>query len=396
MAERPIVFTGASLIRGGALIPDAFVVVRGENIEETGQGPLPEKYSGFERTELDGAYLSPGFIDPHCHGGGNADFMDGTLDAILTAARTHMRFGTTTIAPTTLTCPDDELFEFFGLYEEAKKVKENMPDLMGIHLEGPVIARSQAGAQPQEFIREPSAEYAEKVISEGHGNVIRWSMAPELPGALSMADRLSELGVMLSIAHTEADYDDVAAAAKHGFLHMTHFYSTMTAMHRVNARRVLGAVEAGYMLDDMNVEIIADGIHLPPEILKYVLKFKSHDKITLITDSMRGAAMPEGESWLGDKKHGIPVVIEDGVAKLPDRSAYAGSVATSDRLVRVMVREAGLSVPEAVMMITKNTAKLYGISDRVGSIEKGKRADLVVFDKDIKISRVYVRGKKVV
>ncbi len=392
--DRKTVFTGASLIRGGTLIPDAFVAVCGENIEEVGQGPLPEKYSGFEINELDGAYLSPGFIDPHCHGGGDADFMDGTLDAVLTAARTHLRFGTTTIAPTTVTCPDDELFGFFDLYEDAKKIKENMPDLMGIHLEGPVIARSQAGAQPQEFIRKPSAEYAEKVIREGHGNVIRWSMAPELPGALSMADCISELGVMLSVAHTDATFDDVIAAAKHGFLHMTHFYSAMSSMHRVKACRVLGAVEAGYMLDDMNVELIADGIHLPPELLRYVLKFKSHDKITLITDSMRGAAMPEGESWLGSRKHGIPAVIEDGVAKLPDRSAYAGSVATSDRLVRVMVKEAGLTIPEAVMMVTENTAKLYGIYDRVGSIEKGKRANLAVFDKDVKISSVYVGGQR--
>ena len=393
--DKKLLFTDASLLQGDRVLPDGYVAIRGETIAAVGQGPAPEAYHNFERVDLAGAYLSPGFIDAHCHGGGGADFMDGTLEAILTAARAHMRHGTTSIAPTTVTCPDAELFRFFDLYDQALAIRDAMPNLMGIHLEGPVIALSQAGAQPPEYIRAPSAGYAREVMEKGRGHIIRWSLAPELPGALEMADFLQSQGILLSIAHTEAMYPDVLRALDHGFTHMTHFYSSMPLLQRVHAQRVLGAVEAGYLLDEMHLELIADGKHLPPELLRLILKCKAHDHLSLITDSMRGATLPEGPSWLGSKDHGIPVILEDGVAKLLDHSAFAGSIATTDRLVRVMVQQAGMPVAEAVQLITENPAKLYGLFEKVGSIAPGKQADRVVFDQDIRIQQVYVRGTRV-
>lgn len=393
--QKQILFTNAALLQGDRMLSPGYAAIDGDTILAAGQGAVPEAFQSFEQIDLAGAYLSPGFIDAHCHGGGGADFMDGTVEAILTAARAHMRHGTTAMMPTTVTCPDEELFRFFELYEEALRTTENMPRLLGIHLEGPVIARSQAGAQPQEYIHTPSAAYARKVWEKGNGHIMRWSMAPELPGALDMADELKALGVFLSIAHTEAMFPDILQAMEHGFAHMTHFYSAMSTLRRVQAYRVLGTVEAGYLLDDMHIELIADGKHLSPELLRLILKCKAHDHISLITDSMRGAGQMEGSSWLGSKAHGIPVILEDGVAKLLDRSAFAGSIATTDRLVRVMVRQAGLSVPQAVQLITENPAKLYGVFDRLGSIAPGKQADLVVFDQDINIQQVYVRGCRV-
>ena len=198
-----------------------------------------------------------------------------------------------------------------------------------------------------------------------------------------------------SIGHTDAVYDDIVAAVQHGYTHMTHFYSGMSQMRRVNAFRVLGAVECGYLMDELHIELIADGMHLPPELLRLILKCKPNDKITLVTDSMRGAGMPEGPSILGSLQDGVPAILEDGIAKLPDRSAFAGSIATTDRLVRVMVEKAGLPLAEAVRMVTENTAKLYHIFDRAGSIEQGKQADLVVLDRTLSVLQVYVSGTRV-
>lgn len=390
------VFYNAKIIRGAGILESRYVAVSDGLIYEVGEGAVSDKFSGWEQVDLKGAYLSPGFIDAHCHGGGGHDFLDGTVEAIVGAARAHMEHGTTTIAPTSLSCADEDLFAFFENYKKACLVTERMPNLMGIHLEGPFFSVEQAGAQPPHYLKNPTIEYAEEVLRRADGNIIRWSMAPELPGAMETGDWLAERGVMISIAHTDAEYPVIAEAVQHGFTHMTHFYSGMSQMRRRNAFRVLGAVECGYLFDELNIEIIADGMHLPPELLRLILKCKPHDKITLVTDSMRGAGMPDGPSVLGNMKDGVPVMLDGGIAKLLDLSAFAGSVATSDRLIRVMVQQAGLTIPEAVAMMSENVAKQYGIYDKTGSIDAGKRADLVVFDEDINVSRVYVSGKRVV
>ncbi len=385
-------FKNAVLVTGGKSIPDSYAAVEDGYILEVGTGAIPERFLSWDTVDVAGEYLCPGFIDNHCHGGGGYDFMDGSVEAILGAARAHMAYGTTTIAPTSLSCSDEELFAFIENYKKAAGVTENMPHLMGMHLEGPNFSPAQAGAQPPAYLKKPTVEYAKRVIEAGEGAVIRWSIAPELEGALETGDYLREKGVMLSIAHTDAMYDDIVAAYDHGYRHMTHFYSGMSQMKRVNAFRVLGAVECGYLMDDMHVELIADGMHLPPELLRLILKLKPHDRITLVTDSMRGAGMPEGESILGSLKDGLPVILEGGIAKLPDRSAFAGSMATTDRLVRVMVTKAGLPIEEAVEMITGSVAKLYGMYDCVGDIAPGKQADMVILNNELHAAHVYVSG----
>lgn len=388
-------FVNASLVTAGRMLQDSFVAVQDGYILAVSTGDAPERFHSWEIIDINGAYLCPGFIDSHCHGGGGHDFMDGSVEAILGAARAHMRHGTTTIAPTTLSCPDSELFAFLENYKAAAQVTENMPHFLGAHLEGPHFSPAQAGAQPPEYLKPPSVKFAREVLARGEGAIVRWSIAPELDGALETGDYLREMGVLPSIAHTDAMYDDIAAAAQHGYTHMTHFYSGMSQMKRVNAFRVLGAVECGYLMDEMRIELIADGMHLPPELLRLILKLKPHDKITLVTDSMRGAGMPDGPSVLGSLKGGLPVILEGGIAKLPDRSAFAGSMATSDRLVRVMVEKAGLTLPEAVELITGNAAKLYGIYDRAGDIAPGKQADMVVLDNTLHAAQVYVSGAAV-
>ena len=182
-------------------------------------------------------------------------------------------------------------------------------------------------------------------------------------------------------------------AYENGIEALTHFYSGMSGVHRKNAFRIGGAVEAGYLLDDLYVEVIADGCHLPAELLQLIYKVKGADRICLVTDSMRGAGMPEGHYVLGNKDTGLDTIVEDGVAKLPDRSAFAGSVATGDRLVRTMYRLTNAPLYEAVKMMSLTPAKLLGIDGRKGSICQGKEADLLLFDEDIQIELVMTRGK---
>ncbi len=392
---KTVVFYNGRILAQDGELPQGYVLVENGLIQRVQAGTPPSEWTNVERIDLKGNILSPGFIDLHTHGAGGCDFMDGTQQAVITAARMHLRHGTTSLCPTSMASNDEDLFRFFDCYRQAKDVRNAMPHLLGIHLEGPYFSPNQAGAQPPEYMKKPYPEHAQTVLEHAQGDVVRWSCAPEVEGVLELGSLLQEQGILASIAHSDADYALVQRAIEHGFVHLTHFYSGMSQMKRVNGRRVLGLVEAGYLCDALTVELIADGIHLPPELLRLIVKCKNHDSICLVTDSMRAAGMPEGESVLGSLKNGSRVQVRGGVAYTADGQCYAGSVATADRLVRVMTQQAGLSIWEAVCMITLNPAKLMKIDWRTGSIAEGKAADLVVFDQDIHVQNVFVNGLQV-
>lgn len=336
-------------------------------------------------------YVSSGFIDIHTHGGGGHDFMDGTVEAYLGAAETHAKHGTTALLPTTLTSTFEELMKTFSTYKEAVKQNTKGAKFLGLHLEGPYFAYNQRGAQDPKYLRNPEPEEYNKILAASD-DIVRWSLAPELPGALEFGKVLRERNILTSIAHSDAIYEEVVDAYNAGFNHITHLYSAMSTVTRRNAFRYAGIVEAAYLIDDMNVEIIADGVHLPKSLLQFVYKFKGPDKTALCTDSMRGAGMPDGESILGSLDKGQKVIIEDGVAKLPDRTAFAGSVATTDRLVRTMVNIAEVPLVEAVKMMTLTPARMMKIDQQKGSIQKGKDADFVIFDNNINVSYTILEG----
>ncbi len=336
-------------------------------------------------------YVSSGFIDIHTHGGGGHDFMDGTVEAYLGAAETHAKHGTTALLPTTLTSTFEELMKTFSTYKEAVKQNTKGAKFLGLHLEGPYFAYNQRGAQDPKYLRNPEPEEYNKILAASD-DIVRWSLAPELPGALEFGKVLRERNILTSIAHSDAIYEEVVDAYNAGFNHITHLYSAMSTVTRRNAFRYAGIVEAAYLIDDMNVEIIADGVHLPKSLLQFVYKFKGPDKTALCTDSMRGAGMPDGESILGSLDKGQKVIIEDGVAKLPDRTAFAGSVATTDRLVRTMVNIAEVPLVEAVKMMTLTPARMMKIDQQKGSIQKNKDADFVIFDDNINVSYTILEG----
>ncbi len=339
-----------------------------------------------------GNFVAPGFIDLHIHGGGGHDFMDNSVEAFLGIAETHARYGTTAMCPTTLTSEKEDLLETLRVYEIANKLNNKGAQFIGMHMEGPYFALSQRGAQDPRYIRNPDpAEYQEILAST---NVIkRWSAAPELKGAIEFGQYLKSKGVLAAIAHTDAIYEEVLEAFENGYTLATHFYSSMSGVTRRDCFRFAGVIESGYLIDEMDVEIIADGVHLPAPLLKLIYKIKGASRTALITDAMRGAGMPPGESTLGSLKNGLKVIIEDGVAKLPDRSSFAGSVATADRLVRNMINMAGVSIEEAVQMITHTPARIMSVNDRKGSLARGKDADVVIFDSEINIQHTIINGQ---
>ena len=337
-------------------------------------------------------YVSPGFIDMHTHGAGGADFMDGTVDAYLTAARMHAVHGTTLLYPTTLTSTNEALFASFETYRKAEEMNTDGARFGGMHLEGPYFSPMYAGAQDPRYLRNPRPEEYLEILDRCPA-LARWSFAPELEGSEEFAAELKKRGIVASIGHTNATFQECDAAYKSGADLMTHFYSCMSTVSRRNAYRYAGTIEYGYIQDGMNLEIIADGIHVPQDLLHLLLKIKGVERIALVTDSMRAAGMPEGPSVLGPLSDGQEVIVEDGVAKLMDKSAFAGSVATADRLVRTMVQIAGCSITDAVRMITENPARIMGISGRKGSLKAGMDADVVIFDEDINVRNTIIEGK---
>ena len=337
-----------------------------------------------------GAYLIPGFIDMHCHGGIGLDFIDCSAEQMKELADFHLSHGTTTMLATTLTATDKIIDDCLKTFSEYKK-NEPEGSLVGVHMEGPWFSSEQCGAQDPFNMKLPSAKEIEEIKSK-YPFVLRVSAAPELDGAMEFGKRGKELGVLMSVGHTSADFDTVVEAEKNGYSLMTHFYSGMNTVIRVNSYRVAGAVEAGYYLDDMDVEIIADGRHLPASLIKYVYKFKGADKIALITDATRGCGFPNGtKTFIGPKADAMPIIVDDDVAKLCGKMSFAGSTATYDRLFRTMAGVIGKDWVALCKMSSTTPARIMGFTDR-GEIAVGKRADLILMGEDLNIEKIIYKG----
>lgn len=347
---------------------------------------------GAVSADMRGCCILPGFIDLHVHGGGNSDVMDGDPESILQVARIHCQHGTTALAPTTMTCKDELLEKVIRSYREAKAAGADGAELLGLHLEGPFFASAGKGAQPVTEQRIPTREILEHIIALGAGHILRWDEAPELPNTDVFAAVMRENGIMASIAHTNATADQANAAFDAGFSHVTHFYSATSYGHKVNGIVYGGVNETTLLRDDITIELIADGCHIPHESFLMAYRLKGPDKIALITDAMRAAGTDLKQSILGSKENGVPVVIRDGVAQLPDFSSYAGSIGTMDRALRMAHLRDGIPLPEVCRMLSLTPARLSNCADRKGSLEKGKDADIVIMDRAFDVQAVFVHG----
>ena len=358
---------------------------------------------GEDIYDAQGAYVCPGFIDLHTHGCGGADFMDGSTSDIITAASAHARHGSTTILPTTVICKRENLDLFI---ENMKRLRDEgildgkdedgriISKMPGIHFEGPFISPFQVGALNKNYIELPTRKRYMEIYDKCDGLMKRYSLAPEIDGAQDMIRELSSRGVLISAAHTSATYDDISKAYDNGLMMLTHFYSAMSSISRKEGFRILGVIECGYLMDDLYVEIIADGKHLPENLLHLIFKCKNHNRITACSDSMRGAGMPDGLSVIGPRSDGIACIIEDGVAKVMDKSCFAGSIATGDVLARTLINIVGLSLPEMSRILSLQPANLIGMGNEIGSICVGKKADLVILDKEMNVIDVFINGKR--
>lgn len=391
------------MIRNGAVVlPDRIlpvgeyaVLVDGDHIEAIQKCNRKSDFATDTVIDARDGWILPGFVDVHCHGGGGFDFMDGTAEAFLQIQAIHVRHGTTAIAPTAVACSLAELGHLFRICREVLTTDHQGADLIGLHLEGPYLSIAMKGAQPESEIRLPDITETRQILDAGQGIICRWSAAPELPGSKSFAEQVRQAGICLSVAHSEATCPDIQQAFDWGFHSITHLYSSTTSVRKINQIVQAGIVEAAYLLDDMIVELIGDGKHVPKELMQMVHKLKGPDKVILVSDAMRAAGTAVLESHLGKIKPENRVIIEEGVAKLPDRSFYAGSIATGDLMLRNAVQHNKLPLPDAVRMMTLTPARLVGIDRRKGSLEPGKDADIVIMDRNLKVHTVLVRGRTV-
>lgn len=384
-----------TIIRNAKLVQDGRITRCDLFIQEgkiTDLLPPGKGWAAEEEIDASGLYLSHGFIDIHVHGGGGHDFMDGTREAWDGVRRLHLQHGTTGIVATTLAATMEEMTGAAIMYNKCKDELGEGSRLLGLHMEGPYLAPAQSGAQDPEYIRAPIPEEYEKLIDLCPG-IIRWTAAPEIPGALTMGDYMESHGVLGSIGHSDAVYQQVKEAMEHGFTHVTHLYSAMSTITRRDGFRSGGIVESAYVLEGLTSEVIADGCHLPAELLQMAYRFIGPDRLALVTDAMRAAGQTEGESILGSLANGQKVIVEDGVAKMPDRKAFAGSICTTDRLARTMIRLGGATLTDTVKMLTETPARILGLDKVTGRVANGRAADLILFDEDINIYMVMTDGK---
>ena len=361
---------------------DGYVYFKNGKIMDVTSADYPVK----EEYDATGFYVSAGFIDIHTHGGGGNPF-EGSLDDIVAGCNFHLKHGTTSICPTISAAPFESMARSVKNVADAMKDARVMGTILGAHMEGPYLSAKQAGAQCPDFIT-PPVENEYLPLLEEYGDVIaRWSYAPENDVGERFVTALGDYGVIASAGHTDAIYDDMCRASEKGCLLVTHLYSCTSTITRDHGFRRLGVIETAYLLDDMYVEIICDGKHLPPELIRLIYKIKGAEKIALVTDSLALAGTEQTHGFMQSTEF----IIEDGVCKLMDRSAFAGSIATADRLLRVAVKEAGISLLDAVRMLTKTPADIMNLATK-GSLARGMDADFVIFDEDISIRDVFAKG----
>jgi N-acetylglucosamine-6-phosphate deacetylase len=340
-----------------------------------------------DEIDAEGLYVSAGFIDLHVHGGAGGDFADASPGAAVRAANHHFRHGATTIYPTICAVSADEIYASIQAVRTAAESGALLPCIAGVHLEGPYVAESQCGALNPQYITPPVKADYERILRDFGGFVARWTFAPELDGADEFLRTLTANGVTPSIGHTDAQNPQVEAAFAAGCRLVTHLYSAMSTVTRERGFRKLGVIESAYLLDEMAVEVIADGCHIPAGLFQLIYKIKGADYICLVTDAMRCSGAEGEPAEIG----GIPCIIEDGVAKMPDRTAFAGSIATCDRLVRFCVKDAGIPLQSAVKMLTQTPARVMGLRGK-GVIQAGYSADFALFDENVRIEKVFKSG----
>ncbi len=373
----PLLLTGAHLVLPTGTVQNGRLAVDGTRIA----ADAPE---GAHVLDVSGHWLVPGFVDLHNHGGGGASFTSGTVDDVLQGIRTHRTHGTTTLVASTVTGDLRFLAERAGLLSELAE----QGDIAGIHFEGPFISPCRKGAHSEELLRDPDPAEVRGLIDAARGHAKMVTLATELPGGLDSVRLLADHGVIAAVGHTDATYEQTVAAIDAGATVATHLFNAMPAL----GHRAPGPIAALLEDERVTVELINDGTHLHPAALELAFHHAGAGRVAFITDAMDAAGFGDGRYMLGP----LEVEVADGVARLVEGGSIAGSTLTLDRAFKRAVTVDRLSVEDTVAALSANPARLLGLSDRIGSLEPGKDADLVLLDADFELTGVMRRGEWVV
>ncbi|MDR7079475.1 N-acetylglucosamine-6-phosphate deacetylase [Neobacillus niacini] len=385
---KTIVLIHARIAAETNVIENGYLVIKGNNIEAVGD---MENCPSLEHADRvinceQAEWVIPGMIDVHIHGAGGSDVMDGTPNALETMARLLPAEGTTSFLATTTTSPKESIEK--ALTNAGEFIfAENIPgqaEIIGIHLEGPFINKEKKGAQNEDYILEPNVELFKKWQNLSNNSIKLVTLAPELDGDLALTRHLVETDVIASMGHTSASFEQVKEAVEKGVSHVTHLYNGMSPLHH----REPGALGGALLHNELMVELIADGIHSHPEMLKLAFQVKGPEKVVLITDSMRAKCLKNGTYDLG----GQDVIVEDGRAVLPTGS-LAGSVLKLSEGRRNMQKWTNATIQEMIQMTSVNPAKELGVFDRKGSIKEGKDADIFLIDRQGEVLLTLCRGE---
>ena len=374
------ILTNGKIISGGKILDGYDIIIENKKIVDV---KLSASVSG-EKIDLGGNYIAPGFIELHCHGGGGYEFIDATPESFKKVCEIHAAHGTRVIYPTISATDYDTMVR---VLQTVREVKDSCDlEIPGIHLEGPYFALEMCGGQAPGVVRDIDRDEYTRLLEEYSDVIARWDYAPEMDQDNAFLKDVTSKGILAATAHSSAKFDDVLRAFEGGNHLITHLYSCTSTITRHQGFRHLGIIESAYLLDDLYVEAIADGCHLPSDLLRLIIKQKGADRICLITDAIRPAGIGEDGKEYTDCP--VPFVVEDGVAKLLDRSAFAGSIATSDILLKNAVKT-GCSIVDAVKMMTETPAKVMGL-DTKGKIAAGFDAQFTVFDKNLDIVNIAI------
>ena len=369
------ILTANGWLEGGSII------LCDSKILEIANSDLPRV--GATIVDVKGDYILPGFVAMNIHGGGGHAFKEGTRTAFDIATDVHLKHGATTIFPTIYTAKTEKIYNSVKVCEEV--MGEGKTVVKGIHIAGPYFNPQMVKSFPG--AKNPDKEEYLQILASTNC-IKRWDISPELPGAYEMAKVLKWKNIVAAITHTQAEFEVVRDAYEAGFTHVSQLYNAMPGFHKRGEYKYEGTVESVFLMDDMSVEVTADGKHLPGTILRLVYKLKGVDMMSLVTNALKYAG------YDGDVEPDSDFIIEDGVCKLKDHSSLAGSIATMDRSVKVAV-ESGIPFEDAVRMASATPAKVMGCYDRVGSLEEGKDADVVLMNKDYDVTGVWSSGTRV-
>ena len=391
----------ATLVLPDRLVPDGAVDVSGGRIAAAGRADHLPPASGTI-VDAGGAFVAPGFVDLHVHGGDGADFMDGTLEAFERVIRAHTRHGTTTIVPTSTVARHDQTIAFLEhtrtMQARGAAPGEGLARTIGAHFYGPYFAEEKVGCHPREAVRPPTRHEFEQYLDYA-GVLLVATCAPELPGAAEFYRAASARGVRLNAGHSNATWTEMQAAFDLGVRHVDHFYCAMSSVGSLRERcgTPMQASMTEFVLgtDEMTTEVIADGRHLAPELLRFVVRAKGVERTALVTDCSRALDRPPGTYIFGPLDGGETFYNDGEVGLLPGSPDLASSVRGMDFMVRHMHQQVGLSLPAAIRMASLTPAAILGVQDDIGSLEPGKRADLVFLDAGLRTRRVFVGGEEV-